>query len=119
MFRFTPHELERVKKQMITGAGRAVETDATSPSSAYMQRLNGAVTTGEPVMSAQQRLDLLNQVLPTIKPDEVAKRFTDEFDFKAAAFVAVLPSGGDIPSEQDLTDFGVKCLAVKPTQETE
>lgn len=118
-FGFSEHELERVKKQLVTGAERAVETEATSPSAGIMQRINGSVTSGEPVMSPQQRLDLLNKVLPTIKPEEVAKRFSAEFDFKAAAFVAVLPSGGNIPSETELVEFGTKALAVKPTQETE
>src|SRR4029453_899242 len=91
-FGFTPRELDDVKKELISGAERAVETESTQTSSALMNRLNGSVTTGEPIMSARQRLDLLRQLLPGITSEEVGKRFADEFDPKAVAFVAVLPA---------------------------
>ncbi|MFT3684203.1 MAG: insulinase family protein [Phycisphaerales bacterium] len=118
-FGFTARELDHVKKQMIAGAERAVETEKTAASASIMQRLNGAVTAGTPIMSAQQRLDLLKQVLPSSTAEQVSRRFAEEFDPKNVAFIAVMPSGGDVPSESQLIELGTKALAVTPTQQSE
>src|SRR5205823_4870939 len=93
--------------------------EATAPSSAIVTRLNGAVTSGGAIMSAQQRLDLLNKTLAAITPEEVSKRFATEFDPKAIAFVAVLPSSAEIPTEAQLLELGTRALEAKPSQETE
>src|SRR5262249_28755622 len=42
-----------------------------------------------------------------------------EFEPKAVAFTATMPSGSNVPSESMLLDIGNKALAVKPTQEAE
>lgn len=118
-FGFSERELDDVKRQALSGAERAVETQATLQAGAIIGSMNGAVASGEPAMSPQQRLALLKQILPTITPEEVAARFADEFDPTAVAFVAVLPSGPDVPTEAQLLDLGVKALAQKPTRESE
>ncbi len=118
-FGFTARELDDVKKQLVSGAERAVETQATAPAAAFVQRMNASVTSGEPVMSPKQRLDLLNQLLPTITSDEVTMRFAAEFEPKAVAFIAVLPAGPGVPTEAQLLDIGVAALAVKPTKDEE
>ncbi len=118
-FGFTARELDHIKKELISGAERAVQTEGTTTSGAIMQRLNGAVTSGGAIMSAQQRLDLINKTLPAITPDEVSKRLAAEFDPKAVAFVAVLPSTADIPTEAQPPALGTKALEVQPAQETE
>src|SRR5437773_3623636 len=101
----------------MAGAERAVETEATIPAGAIIGRINGAVTSGDTMMSPEQRVTLLKTMLPAIKVEEVAKRLADEFTPKAVAFIAVLPSSADVPTETDLLDIGVKALAVKPTKE--
>ncbi|MBK7406260.1 MAG: insulinase family protein [Phycisphaerales bacterium] len=118
-FGFSEREIGDAKKEIVSGAERAVETEATMPASALISRLNGAVSAGEPSMSPRQRLDLLNQLLPTITIEEVSKRFAQEFDPRAVAFVAVLPSSGSVPSESELLQAGLAALAVKPTPEVE
>src|SRR5262249_47931589 len=87
----TAHGVEDVKKELISGAERAVETEATTQASQFVSRINGNVSDGEPTRSAQQRLDLLKETLPSITLDEVSKRFAKEFDPSAVAFVATLP----------------------------
>jgi len=47
------------------------------------------VTTGEPTLSPQQRLDLPPATAPAISLEKF-ERFTDEFDPHAVSFVAVL-----------------------------
>ncbi len=118
-FGFTAHELEDARKQMISNAEREVETVATMPAGAMIGSINNDVARGEPTMSPQQSLDLLRRTLPTITDKEVADRFAREFEPKAVAFVAVLPSSASIPSESELLEVGTGALAVKPTPEAE
>ncbi len=118
-FGFTAHELELVKKEMVSSAERAVETEPTLMASAIIGQINGDVGTGEPTMSASQRLELLNAQLPTIKPEEVAMRFAAEYDPRAVAFVATMPAGPAVPTEAQLLEAGLAALAVPPTQESE
>lgn len=118
-FGFTQRELDEVTKSLISGAERAVETQATAPSSALISQINNAVAAGEPVLSPKQRLDLLTKLLPTITPAEVSSSFAAAFGFEKAAFVAVLKPGDAMPSEAELLAAGTKALAVKPTPEVE
>lgn len=116
---FTEREIDDAKKQMITGAERNVETEPTRLAGALIAQMNGAVTSGEPELSAQQRLDLLNQILPTISRDEISARFAREFNPTAVAFVAVLPASANVPGEAELLAAGLKALAVAPAAEAE
>jgi zinc protease len=115
-FGFSDRELERERKDLLTAAERSVETEPTSPAAFLIRRINNAVGSEEPIMSAPQRLDLLKRILPSITRDEVAKRFAAEFDPKAVAFVAELPSSvSPIPSESELLSIGLAALNVAPT----
>ncbi|MBY0112112.1 MAG: insulinase family protein [Phycisphaerales bacterium] len=118
-FGFTTREIEDAKKELIAGAERAVETEATTPAQGIISGMNGAVTAGEPIMSPAQRLQLFRDLIPSITTDEASKRFATEFDPKAVCFVAVLPSGDGVPTESELLDLGLKALSVQPTKETE
>ena len=117
-FGFTQREIDVVKKERISGAERAVETAATTQMSGYVSRINNNLVTGEPTMSPEQELALLQKYLPTITPEEVSKRFALEFDPKAVAFVATLPPK-DAPTDAQLLELGLAALAVTPTPETE
>lgn len=119
VFGFTARELDDVRKQIVAVAEREVETEATAPASALVGRMNGSVTSGEPILSPRQRLDLLNQQLPAITSEEVAKRFAAEFDPKAVAFIATLPAGPNVPTESQLLEIGTAALAVKPEKDAE
>lgn len=118
-FGFSARELEDVRKQLISGAERAVETEATLPASAIIGRINGSEASGDTLLSPAHRLDLLKKTLPSITPEEVAKRFSEEFDPTTVAFIATLPSGEGVPTEAQLLEIGTAALAVKPSQETE
>jgi zinc protease len=118
-FGFSPREIEDAKKQILSNAERAVETEATRLASAFMSRINGAVTAQEPILSAQQDLDLINQLLPGITNEEVGQRFATEFDPRAVAFTAVLPASGSVPTEAELLEAGTQDLAVTPQPEAE
>lgn len=118
-FGFTQREIEDEKKERISAAEWAVNTEESATAQAIISRINGSVANGTPVMSAAQRLDLLKKVLPTIKNEEVAAAFAKEFDFPAAAFILTLPASGSIPSEAEVLAAGTKALSVTPTPEAE
>jgi zinc protease len=119
MFGFTQHEIDDVKKEMLAGAERSVQTESTTPAGTLIRSMNGAVSSGNTIMSPQQRLDLLKKTLPTITKEQIDQKFAKEFDPTTVAFVAVLPSGPNVPSESDLLAAGTKALEAKPTQEAE
>jgi len=116
-FGFTAREVDDVKKQWISSAERAVETEATVPAQSLMSRMNGRLTSGDAMLSPTQTLDLYRRLLPTITGEEVAKRFAAEYDPKAVAFVATLPAALAVPTEAQLLEIGTKALAVTPTQD--
>ncbi|QYK46888.1 MAG: insulinase family protein [Phycisphaeraceae bacterium] len=118
-FGFSAREIEEARREIVSGAERAVETEATRPAQMIIGRLNSDVAAGRPTMSAKQRLDLINALLPTITDEEVSSRFRTEFDTSAVSFGVTLPSGPTVPTEQELLDIGVAALAVKPTPEAE
>ncbi len=118
-FGFFPHELERAKTGMISAAERAVTAEETVQSKALIGRLNRDVGSGSVTMSPQQDLEVLHQLLPSITVDEVSAYFAKEMELKNAAFVVVLPSNADIPTEPKLLELGLTALKADPAAEAE
>lgn len=116
-FGFGSDEIELVKRQMLSGAERAVETEATVQAQSLISRMNGAVASGEPVLAPAQRLKLLQDLLPGILAEEISAAFQAEFDMQRAAFVAVLPSSTKAPTEAELLAIGRRAFEAKPERE--
>ena len=114
-FGFTARELEDARKQILASATRAVETEPTRLAGALIGRINAAITAGEPVMAAEQELELTTRLLRDITTEEVSRRFAAELDPQAVAFIAVLPAAADVPSEAQLLELGTQALAATPT----
>ncbi|MHB8865409.1 MAG: M16 family metallopeptidase [Pirellulaceae bacterium] len=117
LYGFSEREIEDAKKEIISNAARDVETEPTSPASNLMQRWNRSISDGEPIMSAAQQLELLQQLTPTVTLEEVGTRFAKEFDPSAVAVIAVLPSSANVPTESALLDLATRALSVKPEPE--
>jgi zinc protease len=111
---FTEEEIADARKALIAQAEQSVQREATLPARAVLARINSDVAAGEPVMSAQQNLDLFNKLLPAISADEVSRTFASNYDTQANLFVLTAPSSPNIPSESQLLDMGRKALSVKP-----
>ncbi len=116
---FSEREVQDARTFLIAEGEDVVQREATLPARAVLRQLNGAVARREPVMSAAQRLDLLNRLLPGILAAEVSQVFAAAFDPTHVTFIAELPSGGDVPSEAELISLGRLALDVKPEKETE
>ncbi|MCW5765264.1 MAG: insulinase family protein [Phycisphaeraceae bacterium] len=116
---FTDREVADARQALISQAEQAVKNESTLPARAVLQRINNSVAAGEPIMSAQQRLDLLNRLLPTITVAEVSAAFSATFDPSVATFMLQAPSGGDLPTESELIELGKAAVNVKPEKGAE
>jgi zinc protease len=116
---FTDQELADAKKALIAEAERALETEPTEPARAILASMNESVASGEPLLSAQQSLDLTRELVPGLSAKECSERFAALFDTsKPATFHLQLPSSAEVPTEDALTALGVKALEAKPENET-
>ena len=116
---FTDRELADARLAIISQAEEAAVRESTLPARAHLGRINNALAAMEPVMSAQQRVDLLKALLPTLTAVEVSKSFSDAFDPTNVIFIAELPSSGEVPTEEQLIALGREALAVKVDKGTE
>lgn len=113
---FTEQELADARAELISSAQNMVQRESTIASAVLMRRMNTATADGEPVMSAKQRLEQLEALLPTITPSEVSQRFAALFDMTNMVAQAELPGDvkGGLPSEADLIAAAAGVLNVKP-----
>jgi zinc protease len=88
---FTEHELELAKKELRADAERAVRTESTRDARTFLFRMLSAVNDREPVLSAQQELDLYEDLLPTIRLAEVDAAFKEQFRPGTFAYVIEMP----------------------------
>jgi zinc protease len=116
---FTAQEIEDVRRETIASLEQFVAQEATMPARAVLGRMNGAIAQGEPLMSAQQELDLARELLPTITAQEVSREFAEVFDPSNAVFVAQLPSGANPPTESELVSLGQNAFSVKPEKQAD
>lgn len=116
---FTQQELDDVKKEVIASLEQFVAQESTMPARAMLGRINNAVNQGEPLMSAQQELDLAKDLLPSITVEEVSAEFTRLFSPENGTFIVQLPSTASVPSEQELVDLGKAAFSVQPAKEVE
>jgi zinc protease len=120
---FTDQEVESARAELISQAEVAAKRESTTQARDLIQRYNGQIADGEPIMSAQQTLDQLRKLLPTVTAKEVSERFTADYEPTSVMFTATLPeaAGGSAEnlSEAELLKFGREALNVKPTKEAE
>ncbi len=116
---FTERELDDVRKQLIAGLERAVEREETQPSQAIVAQVTEAVADEEPYLSAAQRLEIMQRLLPAITPEEISTRFRELYDPAAVTFIVELPIDATVPTEAELVSLGQESLAVTPDAEGE
>ncbi len=101
---FTEKELELVKREIVAQAERGVRTEPTENGRSMLSAMLNAVNDGVPIMSAQQRLDLIRKLLPSVKAGEVSRVFKECFAPGGFAYTVVLPEKETIkaPSRDDV-----------------
>ncbi|MBI1735760.1 MAG: insulinase family protein [Candidatus Rokubacteria bacterium] len=111
---FTEREMEDARSAMLSRARDAVARDATAPIRSLLSGINDAIGRGVPIMSAAQRLALLEQLLPGITAREVSTTLETVFDPTGVVVVAKLPSSATVPDESALASAGRAALDVTP-----
>ncbi|MBX3358239.1 MAG: insulinase family protein [Phycisphaeraceae bacterium] len=116
---FTAREIDDVKVQIRSSTEQFVKREPTLDARVILNMLNRSIADGEPVMSAQQTLDLVNQLLPTITAEEVSKKFAADFDMTSAMFMLNLPSSAETPTKEALVALGKAAISATPEKEAE
>jgi len=114
---FTIRELDLARKDILSSAKLAVERESTTNARAFLMRYNAAVADGDTILSARQRLDLIEKHLPGISLEDVSKAFAANFAPGRFAYVLTLPRRDDLalPSEDALLAGARAALARKTT----
>ncbi len=115
-FGFLPGEFELCKKELVSRAEDAVRKESTRNARGLLMRMMSKVNQREPIMSAQQDLETLQRLLPTVKLDEVNVAYKSYFQADTAAFVVTLPQKPEVPlPAQENVQAAVKAgLARRP-----
>ena len=103
-FGFTEHELDLAKKELLADAERAVRTEPTTNARSLMFEIMSAAHDREPVLSAQQELDLYQQSLPKADLAQVNAAFTKNFKPGSFAYTIEMvdKESVDVPSSDDV-----------------
>jgi zinc protease len=116
---FSDQELDDVRKNMIAGLEQFVVQESTMPARVMLNRMNRAIADGEPIMSAQQELELAQQLLPTITGEEVSAEFSRLFEPSRVTFTAELPTTANPPTEAELVSLGRTAFDAKPEKQAD
>ncbi|MFI4871111.1 MAG: M16 family metallopeptidase [Phycisphaerales bacterium JB061] len=116
---FTSREIDDARKAVIASAERSAESEETLPARAILGSINSSVATGATVLSAAQRLELVNELVPTISDEEVSDSFDELYDDEKVSIVLTAPSAIDVPTEDELLALSREALAVTPEADVE
>lgn len=101
---FLKGEFDLCKSELISQAEDAVRKEPTRDAQRMIREILGAVNNHEPILSAQQHLDLLQKLLPTIKLEEVSAAFKAHFKPGTFAYVLTMPKNDEVklPTEDEI-----------------
>jgi len=101
---FTQREFDLAKKEILADAEHAVKTESTRNARAVASEIIASVNDKEPVLSAQQELDLCNEQLPSIQLSEVNAAFKGNLSSNSFAYVVTMVEKEDVavPSRDDV-----------------
>ncbi len=101
---FTQHELDLARSDIISSAERAVETESTRNGRGMVRGIISSVNNREPILAAQQELDLYRGLLDSITVQEVSLAFGKNFEPGTFAYVVTMPEkeGVDVPDRKEV-----------------
>lgn len=118
-FGLTDREIDESRRDALSDFEAAAAQESTLPARAFLARINGAIGDREPVMSAQQRLDLARRLLPGITTSECSAWFTSTFDPANAMFSAQIPEMPGVPTDEQLLALGLEAVKATPTPDAD
>jgi len=102
---FTAGELERAKASYMNGYERSAKEADKRESWRIVNAYVGNYLRGSSIMSPQQRLDLANEMIPSIKVEEINTLIKDWMNPEHGKYITINgkeENKGDIPSEETL-----------------
>jgi zinc protease len=114
-FGFTQRELDLAKKGLLSSAQYAVQTESSLNARDVIHAELGAVNDRKPILSAQENLDLLNELLPGVTIAEVNGAFQKHFEMGKSSFVVMMSDAKAdlIPKDQDVLQAAHEAEAQK------
>lgn len=117
---FSEREIEDVRRDFLTNARNAATREDSAPMRAIAGQIMRAVGSDEPVMSAGQRADLAESILPGISAGEVTAAFASMFDFSVGTVVLTMKEGETpAPSEVELQEAVRAALSLQTNAEVD
>lgn len=100
----TARELELATREALSAAERAARTEPTVDFRAVARTLFESTNEYRPVMSAQQELDLLEEILPSLSVGEVSQLLKARFDRTDYMYVLMSPERAEasLPSAEQI-----------------
>ena len=93
---FADRELELARRQIMALQERSVRVEPTVNAKAILQEMFNSVHDREPVLSAQQQLDIVRELMPTISLNEITVAFRANFDGRNWAYVLTVPKKPEV-----------------------
>lgn len=114
-FGFTPRELALARQEIFADAERAVRTEPTVNARNMLNEMVSAVNDKTPVLSAQQKLDLYRELLPSVQLEEVNASFKENFAPGNFAYVvtSTQKEGVPVPARAEVLATAKKAWAEK------
>ncbi|GAB5496524.1 MAG: insulinase family protein [Phycisphaerales bacterium] len=116
---FSSREIDDARKAVIAGAERAAESEATLPARAILGSINSDVAGGATVLSAQQVLELTQELIPSITDEEVSERFGNLYDDENVTIFLTAPESIEVPTDEELLALSRDALSATPDAEVE
>jgi zinc protease len=103
-FGFTPREFDLARKEILAEAERAVRTEPTRNARALLSEMVNAVNDRTPILSAQQNLELYEELLPSVALAEINGAFKTNFTPGRFAYVLTMreKEGVTVPPRAEL-----------------
>jgi len=116
---FGEGELEDAKRALTAQLEQAAARAGTMISRARVGQISRAIGAGDALTSAEQDLDIVRRLLPTITLDEVNAAFAGAFGEEEVAVLVQLPDSAGVPTEEELLAAGESLIRSRPEAEAE
>ncbi|MDX2200488.1 MAG: insulinase family protein [Phycisphaerae bacterium] len=112
-------EYQLAVDDMLADFERSTQTESTTNARAFLMRMAGSASSGEPVMSAKQLEDIARELVKEIKPSEVLERARMLFAADDVTLTLKIdPSAKNVPTDDALLAALRAALARKPSAPT-
>lgn len=108
--------LADARAEALSEAQEAARTEDAQELSAALDRITRLTQQKSAYPTAQQRLAIMERLLPTISPDEVSDALSDRFDLERCAVVVLSPEGPFTPNAEALRPMVEESLASLPSE---